>query len=113
MTFEKFKELTDLMIENNKKLSDSHRLGIDLYEVCEPQEKLIHSLWDIILTDFGLDWFSWFMYEKNYIDDGIGRCDINAYDGGSVICEDLKGLYDYLVENNYFKIPLEDAKPRN
>lgn len=113
MTFEHFEELTQLMREHNKNLSAAHTIGIDLYDICEPQEKLVNSLWNIILTDYGLDWFNWFMYEKNYIQDGVGRPDLTAHDGDTPICEDLKGLYEYLVKNNYFKIPVEDAKTGN
>lgn len=112
MTFEHFKDLTDLMVKSSARIGQAHDLGIDLYEVVEETETLIHKLWNLILTDHGLDWFSWFMYEKNYIHDGIGNS-LTASDDGKPICEDLQGLYDYLVENSYFKIPVEDAKTRN
>ena len=113
MTFEIFKDLTNLMVKHSKQMSAAHKLGIDLYDVCEYQERLVNALWDKILTDYGLDWFNWFMYEKNYIKDGIGRADLTAHDGDVEICKDLKGLYEYLVKNNYFKIPVEDAKSGN
>ena len=113
MTFEHFKELTDLMVKAQKNKRAAYNLGVDLYEICEPEEMLINSLWDKILTDHGLDWFNWFMYEKAYINDGIGRPSISANDDGKPICEDLKGLYEYLVKNNNFKIPIEDAKSGN
>lgn len=113
MTFEKFKELTDLMVSHSTKLGKAHDIGIELYGINEDDEALINNLWSVILTDHGLDWFNWFMYEKEYIYDGVGRADINAHDGGTPICEDLKGLYEYLVKNNYFKIPVGDAKSGN
>lgn len=112
MTFDHFKELTDHMISHATKLGRAYDNGIDLYEFTDETETLIHKLWNLILTDHGLDWFSWFMYEKNYIHDGIGNS-LTASDDDKPICEDLQGLYDYLVENNYFKIPVEDAKTRN
>lgn len=113
MTFEHFKELTDLMVEKSKKMSSAHDLGVDLYELNETSEDLINKLWSLILTEHGLDWFNWFMYEKNYIHDGVGRSDLTAHSGETPICEDLKGLYEYLVESNYFKISIDDAKNRN
>ena len=113
MTFEHFKDLTDLMVKNSAKLDNAYRLGIDLYELNDPNSELIHKLWSLILTDHGLDWFNWFMYEKNYVSDGIGRADLTAHDNETPICKDLKGLYEYLVKNNYFKIPVEDAKSGN
>jgi hypothetical protein len=113
MTFEHFRELTNLMITHHKNMSAIHDLGVDLYGAFEENELLINRLWERILTEYGLDWFTWFMYEKNYIEDGIGRPDLTATDQGTPICEDLKGLYEYLVKNNYFKIPIEDAKTGN
>lgn len=109
MTFEHFKELTDLMVAQAKKTNAAHDAGIDLYEFIEPHESLIHKLWSCILTDYGLDWFMWFMYEKDYVGDGVGRKDLTAHDDETPICEDLKGLYEYLVKNNYFKVPITDA----
>jgi hypothetical protein len=47
----------------------------------------------------------WFLYEKDYIEDGIGRKELEAWDDdGAEICQNLKGLYDYLTKNNYFKV---------
>jgi|688.fasta_scaffold00580_21 hypothetical protein len=112
MTFNKFKTLADLMVAQNQKVSAAYKLNIDLLDFNNSQDVLISNLWSYILTDHGKDWFDWFMYEKNYIHDGIGNS-LTATDDGKPICEDLQGLYDYLVENNYFKIPVEDAKTRN
>ena len=112
MTFNKFKTLADLMVAQNQKVSAAYKLNIDLLDFNNSQDVLISNLWSYILTDHGKDWFDWFMYEKNYIHDGIGNS-LTASDDGKPICEDLQGLYDYLVENNYFKIPVEDAKTRN
>jgi hypothetical protein len=113
MTFDTFKHLTDLMVEHSQKIHKCHDLGIDLFDAFDSQEVLIYKLWRQILTEDGVDWFSWFMYEKDYIHDGVGRADLTAHDNGTPICEDLKGLYEYLVKNNYFKIKIEDAKSSN
>jgi hypothetical protein len=48
------------------------------------------------------------MYEKNYLQDGKGNPEMQAFsktnDEEQVeICKDLEGLYNYLIENNYFK----------
>lgn len=110
MTFDHFKELTALMVESTAKEDRAYDLGINVYDHLEEKEVLIHKLWSLILTDHGLDWFNWFMYEKKYIRDGVGDPEFNAHSDGVPICEDLKGLYEYLVKNNYFKIPVEDAK---
>ena len=104
MKFETFKHLTDLMVKHWKAVDSCYNIGIDIMNLLEHQDELVNGLWTEILTTEGLDWFSWFMYEKDYIHDGIGRADLTASDNGNPICETLEGLYDYLVKNNYFKV---------
>lgn len=113
MTFEKFKEMVDLMVTASRKKQQAYDLGIDLYEAFEENEALVNRLWDSLLTEEGLDWFNWFMYEKDYLRDGVGKLNFNATDNGTPICEDLNGLYEYLTKNNYFKIPVKDAEAGN
>lgn len=107
MTFEKFKHIVDLMVQNSARLDRSYENGIDLIDFTEGYSVVINYLWGQILTVEGLDWFDWFMYEKNYLQDGIGNPELTAYstDSGEEveIIKDLKGLYEYLIENNYFK----------
>jgi hypothetical protein len=107
MTFEKFKHIVDLMVQNSAKLDRSYENGIDLIDFTEGYSIVINYLWGQILTVEGLDWFDWFMYEKNYLQDGIGNPELTAYstDNGEEveIIKDLEGLYEYLIENKYFK----------
>jgi hypothetical protein len=107
MTFEKFKHIVDLMVKNSSRLDSSYENGIDLIEFTEGYSIVINYLWGEILTTEGLDWFDWFMYEKNYLQDGIGNPEMQAYstDSGEQveIIKDLPGLYEYLIENKYFK----------
>ena len=104
MKFETFKHLTDLMVEHWKAVDSCYNIGIDIMNLLEAQDQVVDKLWKQILTEEGKDWFSWFMYEKDYIRDGVGRTDLTASDNGELICETLEGLYDYLVKNNYFKV---------
>jgi hypothetical protein len=113
MTYKEFKELADLMVRSTKKKDQAYKLGIDLYEAFEENERLIGQLWANLLTEPGLDWFNWFMYEKDYLHDGVGRPDLTASDEGTPICENLKGLYEYLITNNYFKIAPGNAETGN
>lgn len=107
MTFKEFKTATDYMIEHHNKVTAAYKLNIDLIEFSDTQEKLLSMLWRQILTDDGMEWFDWFMYEKYYIEDGIGRKEINATNAkGVAICEDLKGLHDYLTKHKHFKLPI-------
>jgi hypothetical protein len=104
MTFKEFKTATDYMIEHHNKVTAAYKLNIDLIEFSDTQEKLLSMLWDQILTDKGKDWLDWFMYEKDYIEDGKGRKEMEAWDDdGHEICKDLKGLHTYLTTQKYFK----------
>ena len=107
MTFEKFKHTVDLMVQNSARLDGAYEHGIDLIDFAEGYSIVINYLWGQILTTEGLDWFDWFMYEKNYLQDGVGNPEMHAYstDSGEQveIIKDLEGLYEYLIENNYFK----------
>lgn len=104
MKFEDFKSMTDLMIKHWKGVDKCYNIGIDIHEFLDTQETLVNALWGHILTDEGIDWFNWFMYEKNYIHDGVGRPDLTASDDGEPICENLERLYEYLQKNNYFLV---------
>lgn len=108
MTFENFKRIVDIMVQNSAKLGGSYELGIDLIEFSEGYNSVIDYLWSQLLTTTGLDWFNWFMYEKNYLCDGVGNPEMQAFSQTSSgekieILKDLEGLYKYLTENNYFK----------
>jgi len=104
MTFKDFKEMTDLMVKHQQGIDSCYNIGIDITDFIETQNVLVNALWNKILTVEGLDWFNWFMYEKNYIEDGIGKADLTASSDGQPICENLEGLYKYLLDNNYFKV---------
>ena len=107
MTFDNFKQIIDFMVKSSSQLDKTHEIGIDLLEFVENYNHSIHFLWGQLLTIEGLDWFDWFMYEKNYLQDGIGNPEMQAFsktnDEEIEICKDLEGLYEYLKENNYFK----------
>jgi alpha-amylase/alpha-mannosidase (GH57 family) len=102
MVYKDFKGLTDLMVKHHKKVDAAYKLNIDLIDFCDDQNRLVNALWNQILTEEGLDWFNWFMYEKDYIS-GKLREDLKAMDKGIEICKDLKGLHEYLVIQMYFK----------
>lgn len=106
MKFEKFEKITRYLISEYRKSDDTAKLGIDLIEYCEGYHIIIDTLLSEIITDQGLDWFNWFLYEKDYISDGVGREDMKAYDNDVEILRTLEELYQYLVENKYFKCNL-------
>ena len=101
-TYTEFKKIIDLQIAHSKKLDKLHDLGLDFVEVFVGQDTIIHLLWGQILTEHGEDWLNWYLYEKDGIS-GKPKKDMTADDNGKVICKDLKGTYNYLKENKYFK----------
>jgi alpha-amylase/alpha-mannosidase (GH57 family) len=103
MKYKEFKELVDLMVKHEEKIDAAYKLKIDLIDFCDDQNKLINTLWGHILTVEGLDWFSWFMYEKDYISGKIKKHLTAKDESGKEICKDLKGLHEYLVTQMYFK----------
>ena len=113
MTYPEFKEIVDLLIRRSNKITKTLELGIDLLEFTEDTSQVITKLLSVILTSVGLDWFEWFMYEKGYIEDGVGRKDMNAYSTDpetgerTEIVTTLEELYEYLLENNYIKCKTE------
>ena len=104
MEYEQFEKIINLQSEHSKRLSELYNLRVDVLELCDELQTAITLLWEEIHTVEGADWLSWFLYEKNYIG-GELRQDLTAWDSDKKeICKDLKGLYDYLKESNYFRI---------
>jgi hypothetical protein len=113
MTFENFKSVLETMHISSVQVSQAYDIGLNVFEFTESYHKTISLLLDSLLTSDGKEWVEWFLYEKNYIHDKIGRSDLKAYHeytdpntGKKIkveICKDLENLYEYLKENNYFK----------
>ena len=104
MTFEEFKAIIDLMVDNSKRVDAIYDLKIDLLEFNDDNQQLVCLLWKQLLTEEGYDWLQWFLYEKNYIHDGVGGKELQAWDdSGKEICKNLKGLHTYLTKQKYFK----------
>ena len=103
MTYAQFKQIIDWQIAHSQNINKLYDMGINLIESFDEQEKVIDALWKQVLTTNGDDWVSWYLYEKNGIS-GKPRKDMKAHDGDVEICKDVKGLYDYLSKQKYFKI---------
>jgi hypothetical protein len=103
MTYALFKQIIDWQIAHHKKIDDAYKLNINLIEAFDEQEKVIDALWKQVLTANGDEWLSWYLYEKYGIS-GKPNKDLKAHDGDVEICKDVKGLYEYLIENKYFKL---------
>ena len=104
MTFKQFLKIYSLYVAHSKRMTALYKLGIEADNLTVNQDTLVDILMSQILTEYGTDWFFWFMYEKGGIDGKINP-KIKGHDGdGTEICKDLKGLYDYLIKNKYFKV---------
>ena len=106
MTYEKFKEVVELQIAHHKKIQALYKLKVDLIEAFDEQNKANQLLWQEVLTEFGYDWLSWYLYEKDGIS-GNPRAELSAWDEEkNEICKDIKSLWKYLTKEKYFKIQL-------
>ena len=103
MEYKLFKQIIDWQIAHSQNIDKLYHTGINLVEAFDEQEKVIDALWKRVLTTDGDEWLGWYLYEKDAIS-GKPRKDIKAHDKDVEICKDLKGLYDYLNKNKYFKI---------
>ena len=103
MTYKAFKAIIDLQVAHHKKIQALCRLKVDLIETFSEQEKAVELLWEAILTEYGYDWLCWYLYEKDGIS-GKPRAELSAWDDEkNEICKDLKGLWEYLTKEKYFK----------
>lgn len=102
MTYEKFKEIINLQITHHNRILALSELKVDLVELFDEQDKAIQLLWQEVLTEFGYDWISWYLYERDGIS-GKPRKDLKAWDKDKKeICKDLKSLWTYLIKEEYF-----------
>ena len=102
MEYEKFKQLIDLQIAHRKRVQALYKLKVDLIETFDEQYKVVDLLWQEVLTEFGYDWLMWYLYEKNGVS-GEPRADLQAWDDEkNEICKDVRGLWEYLIKEEYF-----------
>ena len=102
MTYKAFKQIIDLQIAHTQRVRAFYDLKLDLIETFEEQDRAVELLWKELLTEFGYDWLSWYLYEKDGIS-GKPRKDLKAWDKeNKEICKDLKGLWKYLIKEEYF-----------
>ena len=102
MTYEKFKEIINLQIAHHNRILALSKLKVDLVELFDEQDKAVQLLWQEVLTEFGYDWLSWYLYEKGGIS-GKPRKDLKAWDKEKKeICKNIRSLWKYLIKEEYF-----------
>jgi len=102
MDFKDFKECIDNLVIMSNKNREAYKIGIDILDYHDPYDKAINILFEQILTEEGMDWLGWYLYEKDGIS-GNPRKDMKAWDNSKEICKNLKDLHSYLTRNNYFR----------
>ena len=101
MTYKEFKAMIDLQILHHNKIHQAYKLKIDLIDAFDNQEKLVDLLWEQILSEKGVNWLRWYLYEKDGIS-GKPKSNMTANDeNGKEICKNVKGLYDFLRIDYY------------
>jgi len=108
MDFDKLQVYINLLVEQNKRERALYENGLEPFEFTDSYHQLMKMLWEEILTPEGLDWFEWFIWEKGGIE-GVLNEELDAWDENkNPICQDLKGLHEYLTTNKYFRTQSKD-----
>jgi len=95
MKFEDFKKLLNKIEKQEKVIDDLYKRKIDLLNFVDPYNDIVRDLVTEIYGKDGYDWISWFVYDNE-----MGKRKFEAWDeDGNVICQDLKGLWEYLEKN--------------
>ena len=113
MKYETFLSIT-LHLQKAWRMSGAaYDIGIDITEFTEPENHVIHTLLKEIMTEEALDDFSWFMYEKGYIEGKLNP-DMKSWDkDGNEILRTFDELYEHIVKMNGFKTRTNEAQRNN
>lgn len=101
MIYKKFKQIIDLQIAQHNRILELYKLKVDLVEVFSEESTVIELLWKEVLTEFGYDWLSWYLYEKDGIS-GKPIKELKAWDKEKEICKNIRNLWEYLIKEEYF-----------
>lgn len=104
MKYEKLEKYISILVNQDLKVNKAYDAGVDIMDFADDYHLIIKMMLEEILTPEGINWLEWFIWEKGAITGELNK-DLDAWDeNGNPICQDLKGLYEHLVTNNYFKI---------
>jgi hypothetical protein len=99
--FEKFMQEYELALSRS---TEASKIGIDLITYDEVFYRVIDTLGKGLFTIEGWDWVSWYAIETDF-----QKKKYEAHDADkTLICQDLEGLYDYLIKEKYISSPQED-----
>jgi hypothetical protein len=93
---EVFERIVFELKEQQEKLDEVYKAGIDLINFTGPYESVISMLIGSIYGQEGRDTFDWWCYEKNFGE----RTDLTMTDkDGNELCRTIEELHQYLEEN--------------
>ena len=96
MLFRSFKKIVETLRDASDRIDQLYKLKVDLIDFTDPYNGVIHQLIEEIYGEEGVDWWSWFCYEKDF-----GRGEVEAWDkDGNKICYDIESLHR-LLETEY------------
>jgi hypothetical protein len=92
MTYENFLLLILRLKKQDRAIRKLSSQKVDLIDLVDPYHEIIADLIKEIYGEEGYDWFSWFCYENDYGEKGLGAWDENK----ELICQDISSLWKYL-----------------
>lgn len=98
MTYETFLKITLTLQKADRELHELYKRNVDLLEFVDPYQNIIALLIREVYGEEGADWYSWFCYENDFGQKGIGAWDENK----NPICYSFESTWEYL-EKNYNK----------
>jgi hypothetical protein len=99
MKFEDFERILSMIDEQDSRVNQLYKNKIDIMEFVDPYHSVIAMLFKEIYGEQGYDWIGWFVYEND-----MGRKKLEAYeDDNTLICQDVKGLWEYIEKNHSWK----------
>jgi hypothetical protein len=95
MTYETFLKITLTLQKADRVLRDLYKNNVDLLEFVDPYQNVIMLLIKEVYGEEGADWFSWFCYENDFGQKGVGAWDENE----NPICHSFESTWEFLEEN--------------
>ena len=96
MELEKFKKIIETLRDASDLTDQLYKLKVDLIDFTDPYHGIIYQLMQEVYDENGVDWWSWFCYEKDF-----GRGEVEAWDkDGNKICYDIESLHS-MLEKEY------------
>lgn len=101
MEYEDFLKVTLSLQKESRVISELYDLKVDLIEFVDPYHAIISTLIKTIYGVNGLDWFSWFCYERNFGQEVSTDKDGNPThaatdENGNPICYSFESLWEFL-----------------